>query len=117
MHKIAINEKLTLIENLEKMKGYEGSLMEMHEGSELSIIIMMPNIKEKEVKDLKNKKIKVKVLENKNMLVTYINFSGTPLIFELPFNPEKYSDNRIDNFEKSAINNNVSLSGNLVPCS
>ena len=48
MHKIAINEKLTLIENLEKMKGYEGSLMEMHEGGELSIIIMLPNIKDKQ---------------------------------------------------------------------
>lgn len=106
---IQVGEKFTLVKQVERFYNFEGAFMEMHEGGELSIMIFLPDMSDKEKDTLMKAKIKVNILENKNMLVTYINFTGSQLVFELPFNPEKYPDARVKKFNPKGLINVIGV--------
>lgn len=101
--KIAVGEKYNLVKNPEMYKGYESSVMEMANNGALSITLFLPNMTKSEVEIFKKNKIKVRVVEKENMLVTYIQYVGSNLTFELVFDPEKYPDNRMELFNKKNL--------------
>jgi len=109
MLKIEVGEKLTLFNEIDKFKNRSGGLLEMTEDGDLVFTLFLPNITEEEVETIGSNNMKFKLLEKNNMIIIYLKFIGTPLIFEFFFNPEKYSDDRV----KKYINRDKGLLLNL----
>ncbi|MFW6026668.1 MAG: hypothetical protein ACOCRX_10025 [Candidatus Woesearchaeota archaeon] len=86
--------------NFEAYKNKEASIMEMREDGAITIISFMPSLTDSEIKNLDNSKINFRVIEKEGMLVTYARYKHSPFIIELPFLPDLYNDNRVENFIK-----------------
>jgi hypothetical protein len=98
MIKIEVGEKLTLFNEIDKFKNRSGGLLEMTEDGDPVFTLFLPNITEEEIEIIGSNNMKFKLLEENNMIIIYLKFVGTPLIFEFFFNPDKYSDNRMQKY-------------------
>lgn len=58
------------------------------------LLIYLSGISGKERKLLAEAKISVRLLESREMVLSLIRFGDSPLIFELPFDPTLYADDR-----------------------
>lgn len=79
-------------------KGFEGAIFEAADG--FTLILGMPSLSQKERETLRKAKISVRTIEQDGLLLTLIRFGGTPIIFELNFDPTLYEDNRLTDLLK-----------------
>ena len=98
MLKIEVGEKLTLFSEIDKFKNRSGSLLEMTEDGDLVFTLFLPNMTEEEIEIIGSNTMEFRFLEEKDMVIIYLRFIGTPLIFEFFFDPEKYSDDRVQKY-------------------
>lgn len=98
MLKVEVGEKLTFFNDIDKFKNRSGGLLEMTEEGEPVFALFLPNMSEEEVEIVGSKKMKFYFLEENNMIIIYLKFVGTPLIFEFFFNPNKYDDDRVQKY-------------------
>lgn len=73
---------------------YSGGHLEATTGG-FFIVLGLPRMEKEEKEDLRTGKIAVRIIEEDGMLLTLIRFGSSSLIFELPFDPIRYKDNRV----------------------
>jgi len=98
MLRIEVGEKLTLFKGIERFKNRSGGLLEMTKDGDLVFTLFLPEITDDEVDVIGNNNMKFKLLEENGMIIIYLRFVGTSLIFEFFFNPNKYSDDRVQKY-------------------
>ncbi len=89
--------------------GIDGCMFELlHDGS-FVLIVYMNNMTEKEREVLRKTKIETRIIQETDYFIIHlIKFTGTPLIFEIDFDPTLYPDERKDMIAES---NMVSIIG------
>jgi len=109
MLRIEVGEKLTLFNEIDKFKNRSGGLLEMTEDGDPVFTLFLPEITDDEIDIIGSNNMKFKLLEENGMIIIYLRFIGTSLIFEFFFDPNKYSDNRVQKY----INQDKGLLVNL----
>lgn len=71
----------------------DGAILEVWDKS-FVLNFYLKDMTDKEVFAFNNEKMKIKILEEENMVLTMVRFGETPLVFELSFDPTLYGDDR-----------------------
>jgi hypothetical protein len=81
----------------------DGAIMELLPGGTFAIIVYMNQMTKHEKEILRKNKIKVKIICEDDFILTMINYVGSPLIFEMSFDPTLYKDGRLFDISKSNL--------------
>lgn len=84
------------------MKGLDGCIFERlknddDKGEEYCLVVYMNGMSEKERELLRFGKIRVRVIQEGDFLLTMVKFGSSELVFEISFDPLLYKDGRMDN--------------------
>jgi len=97
---LEVGKPFTLFES-SHLKNKDASILEMFPNGEMVLSLHMYNMNKSEILLFRKAKISVKIIHELDYLLTLIKFADSQLIFELSFDPTKYSDNRVDKLMNS----------------
>ncbi|MDD4111347.1 MAG: hypothetical protein PHS54_07430 [Clostridia bacterium] len=100
---LAVGQPLELFKTRPEFKYQDGAVFECLQGGTFAFIIYMNKITEQEKEILRKNKIRVKIIREDDFLLTMINYVGTPLVFEMSFDPTLYKDGRFFSLSKSNL--------------
>jgi len=110
MIELKIGERFDLFVG-RNLRGQNGCVFEQMQGGGVALIVYLDNMTIQEQLVLKHAKISVRVIrEDKDLLLTMIRYDGSPLIFEMSFDPTLYK-NKPEQYNQFIKSNMLTIIG------